>query len=301
MTLIRSAVLCASLATALSALGCDNTPQPAARFMPPAVTVSAGMPAFKSVKDEVSPDKAKVELRIALSQAPDRDATDALLKDLYRQVMLRMGTGLEPSSVEIYVYANEDRIKSAPDAWLASCVKHQSDKGPAFENKVPQSFPKAVTAALKGDTFTGKLHPMVEIDEAKHHVAITIPYVEPGKDEWAEKLSYNDALVAFVDYAQRLYQNVPDLDGLTYIGQWKDAEVVRINLASKGDYNTLDLYALGERIGGKQGRAFAEAQLTKKSDAQITKEKLAAEKKEYQTALAKLPKGAVTIAKVLLK
>src|SRR5262249_4722805 len=157
--------------------------------------------------------------------------------------------------------------------------------------KVPLTFPKAVAAAMGNDIFVGKLQPKVEIDEAKHHVTLTIPYVEPGKDEWADHLSYNLAVTTFCDYAQRLYQNIADMDGMTYVGVGKDQPVLRINLASKSDYNTLDLYTLGERIGGKQGKAFAEAQLTKKSDATIAKEKAQAEKKEYQQALGKLPKG----------
>ena len=283
----------------LLVMACDSSKAPENKFAVPPVTASPGMPPFKVVKDDVSTDKEKVNLQVALTAPAERENIEALLKDLYRQVMTRIG--YEPSTVEIYVFASEDRAKAAPDAWSASLIKHQSDKGPNIENKVQLTFPKAVAAALQGDTFVGKLQPKVEIDEAKHHVTLTIPYVEPGKDEWADHLSYNLAVTTFVDYAQRLYQNVADMDGLTYIGVWKDAPVLRITLANKGDYNTLDLYALGERIGGKQGKAFAEAQLTKKSDATIAKEKAQAEKKEYQTALGKLPKGQVTVAPALMK
>ncbi|HJZ89053.1 MAG TPA: hypothetical protein VKN99_27970 [Polyangia bacterium] len=292
--LVLVAVAAAGVLAALAA--CD-TGKAENKFAPPPLAVSPGMPAFKTVEDTVSTDKERVKVRLALSQPAEREQIDALMKDAYRQVMTRIG--LEPSVVEIYVYANEERAKSAPDAWSGSCVKHQSDKGPTFENKVPLTFPKAVTAALGKDTFVGKLQPKVEIDEAKHHVTLTIPYVEPGKDAWADPFSYNTAMAVFVDYTRRLYENVPDMDGLTFIGVWKEQPVVRINLAVKDDYNTLDLYALGERIGGKQGKAFAEAQLTKKTDAQITKEKRQAERKEYEAALKKLPKGAVQIASSL--
>jgi hypothetical protein len=284
------------LFSAIGVLACD-TGKVENKFLPPAITVSAGIPSFKVVSDEVSVDKERVVLRLALSAAAERDAIDALLKDVYRQAMTRIG--MEPSSVEIYLYASEDRARAAADAWSASCVKHQSDKGPTFENKVPLTFPKAVVAAVRGDTFVGKLQPKVEVDEAGHKVTLTIPYVEPGKDEWADHLSYNNAVVTFTDYAQRLYQSVPDMNGLQFVGVWKDEPVVRIQIASKEEYSALDLYGLGERIGGKQGRAFAEAQLTKKSDAAITKEKLAAERKEYQAALGKLPKGSVSIASSL--
>jgi hypothetical protein len=283
----------------LLAAACDSGKATENKFAVPAVTVSPGMPQFKVVKDDVSTDKEKVNLQVALLAPAERENIDALLKDLYRQCMTRIG--YEPSTVEIYIYGSEDRAKAAPDAWAASLVKRQSDKGPNIENKVPLTFPKAVNAALKGDTFVGKLAPKVEIDEGKHHVTLTIPYVEPGKDEWADHLSYNLAVTTFLDYTQRLYQNVADMDGFTYIGVWKDQPVLRVNLSSKEDYNTLDLYALGERIGGKQGKAFAEAQLTKKSDATIAKEKAQAEKKEYQQAFAKLPKGSVTVAPALMK
>jgi hypothetical protein len=285
-------------AASLPGLGCTGSDKVETAYAPPPFKVPEGLPSFKVVKDEVSPDKERVLANLALTGPAEREQLDALLKDLYRQAMTRIGS--EPSTVEIYIYANEDRARAAaPDTWAAECVKHQSDKGPKFENKVPLSFPKAVAAAINGDTFVGKLRPKVEVDEAKHHVTLTMPYVEQGKDQWVSELSYNTALVTFVDYTQRLYQNVTEMDGLTFIGVWKDEPVVRINLASKENYNTLDLYALGERIGGKQGKAFAEAQLTKKSDAQIDKEKKAAERKEYQSALNKLPKGSVSIASSL--
>src|SRR5207245_1760223 len=112
--------------------------------------------------------------------------------------------------------------------WAASCIKRQSDKGPTFENRVPLTFPKAVTAALGSGTFVGKIQPKVEVDEASHRVTLTLPFVEPGKDEWAERLTYNLAIVTFTDYAQRLYQSVPEMDGLTFIGVWKDQPAVRI-------------------------------------------------------------------------
>jgi hypothetical protein len=276
----------------LASLGCDSN-KTEARFTPPPITVGAGMPAFHMVKDEVSTDKERVEIRIALDGPVERDAIDALVKDVYRQAMTRLA--VEPSAVAIYVHPKEGSA-AAP---LATFIKRQSDKGPVLENKVALTFPKAVTAALHGDTFVGSLQPKVEIDEAKHAVTLTIPYVEPGKDAWAGELSYPTALATFTEYAQRLYQTVPDLNGLTFIGVWKDQPVVRVTLASKEDYNTLDLYALGERIGGKQGRTFAEAQLTHKSDAVLTKEKRAAERKEYEAALAKLPKGSVFVAAAL--
>jgi hypothetical protein len=288
--------LCRALALAALAAACGKSGQDNA-FTPPPITQSAGMPAFKVVKDEMSPDRERVTLRLALAGPTERDSLDALLKDVYRQAMTRLG--IEPAVVEIYVYANEKRVSAAPDAFVASCIKRQADKGPNIENKVPLSFPKAVTAALKGDTFVGTLQPKVEIDEAHHHVTLNIPFTEQGQDTWAKELTFNTAMVTFMDYAQRLYQNIPDMDGLSFVGVWKDQPVLRIQLANKEDYNKLDLYALGERIGGKQGKAFAEAQLTHKSDKQIDKEKKAAEKKEYQTALAKLPKAQVTVASSL--
>src|SRR5262249_7978440 len=150
----------------LAFLACDSGKAVETKYTPPALTPSANMPPFKTVKDDVSPDKEKVIVAVALTQPTEREQIDALIKDLYRQVMTRIG--VEPSSVEIYIYANEDRAKAAaPDTFSASCIKHQSDKGPAFENKVPLTFPKAVNQALQGDTFVGKLQPKVEIDEVK--------------------------------------------------------------------------------------------------------------------------------------
>src|SRR5438552_18760181 len=103
---------------ALLAAACDSSKAPENKFAVPAVTASPGMPQFKVVKDDVSTDKEKVNLQIALAGQVERENIDALLKDLYRQVMTRVG--YEPSSVEIYIYASEERAQAAPDAFAAS-------------------------------------------------------------------------------------------------------------------------------------------------------------------------------------
>src|SRR4051812_39289181 len=94
------------LANASALVACQSK-QPENAYAPPALVVSPGMPTFKVIKDEVSTDKERVVLVLALTGAAEHDALEALLKDIYRQAMTRIG--MEPSSVQIIVHANEER------------------------------------------------------------------------------------------------------------------------------------------------------------------------------------------------
>ena len=92
---------------------------------------------------------------------------------------------------------------------------------------------------------------------------------------------------AFTDDAQSLFSNVSRLTQLTWIGRWKDKEVVRV-VMNRADYEAADLPALAERIGQHHGRAFFELGTNRKSDAQATKDTGARIIKEYKALITQL-------------
>ena len=55
-----------------------------------------------------------------------------------------------------------------------------------------------------------------------------MPYTEPGEDRWADKLSFNQAMVIFTDTAKELFEKVPELRAFNFVGRWKDQDVVKI-------------------------------------------------------------------------
>ena len=93
---------------------------------------------------------------------------------------------------------------------------------------------------------------------------------EPGKDQYAETLSFNQALVQFTDTAKALFEKVPELRGLTYVGRWKDQDVVKISL-DRAQYQAVNLADLEEQIGQLHGRAFLELSTGRGSDASVAK------------------------------
>lgn len=288
----------AALGVALLLAGCESS-QPAGPPPPPPIAPApAGTPAFSVLKDTVSADRDHVDVRVALTGAAEREELDKLLQHLYRQMMTRLG--VEPLTVAAHVYPSAEAFQRDPDKGaVASVVKKRGDLGPTFDNRVPLSFPKQVGAVISTDTFVGEKKPKLDVDEAQKGVTLTVPYTEPGQDAWRETLTYGSAVTDFLDYAQRLYDGVPALEKLTFVGVHKGAEVLRVRLSSRAEFESLAARDLQERIGAQQGRAFAQLSLGKMSDAAVAKEKAARAKKVYQEALGRLPKDAVTVSKKL--
>jgi hypothetical protein len=258
--------------------------------------------AYKVIADTVN--NGTVEYHVLIAEGTKHDDVDNLTKYIYRHLMQRHED--PPAGVAGYVYTNMTAYNTPPRTPVASVLKKPNDLGPAFDNKVPLEFSQEIDQALgaprpdKGF----KLALKAERDDANKGVTITFPYTASGKDEWAETVSFNQAMQAFTDTAQQLFNNVPELRSLTFVGTWKDKEMVRINLA-RADYTALNLHDIDERIGQHHGTIFLKAQLGKeanmspeKANAALSKENAAMTAKEYQSVLKQL-KGKATISPTL--
>jgi hypothetical protein len=291
---MRALVLCGLLAVA-----CNESSQPAPESSGPvAETVSPkdSPMQYKVLADEVNTQANTVEYHVLVADQPKHDDVDGLLKYLYRHLMTRREP--QPATLAAYVYSNESQYKTPPRSPIASVAQKPGELGPSFDNKVPLEFWQQIDVALEPHTDKGwKLARKVERNDANKTLTITVPYTEPGKDDWAETLSYNQAMVVFADTAKALFEGVPELSALKFIGTYKDKEVVTIDL-DRSDYQALKIPDVEEQINQLHGRAFLELSTGRGSDAKVAKDNAKRMAAVYKKMLSQL-KGKATVSPTL--
>lgn len=264
-------LLVAFLGASLS-LGACNSSQPVAQPTGPVAETTAPKDApvtYKVLADTTDSQANTVEYHALLAAPLKHDDMEKLLKYLYRHLMTRGED--KPAALAAYVYTDLAQYQTPPRSPLASVVQKSGDFGPTFENKVPLEFWQSVDQALNHSDKGWKLEKKVVRDDAHKTLTITVPYTEPGVDRWADRLSYNQAMVVFTDTARSLFDKVPELQAMTYIGRWKDQDVLKISL-DRPQYQALQLADLEEQIGQLHGRAFLELATGRGSDAKVSKD-----------------------------
>jgi hypothetical protein len=261
----------------MGAPGCSSSPAPApeAQAAKGETTSPKDSPMpYKVFADDVNKAANTVEYHVLV--APSKhDEVETLLKYLYRHLMTRDEPA--PAAVAAYVYSDESQYKTPPRSPVASVVQKSGDVGPTFDNKVPLEFWQQIDQALEHADKGWKLEKKVERDDKAHTLTITVPYTEPGKDAYAEQLSFNMAMNVFTDTAQALFDKVPELASMSFVGRWKDEDVVKIDV-DRPTYQKLNLADVEEQIGQLHGRAFLELSTGHSSDAvaaKANKERLA--------------------------
>jgi hypothetical protein len=223
---------------------------------------------YKVLADEVNKQSNTVEQHVLLSAQPKHDEADALLKYLYRHLMTRAEP--QPAGVAAYIYSDEAQYKTPPRSPIASVVQKPGDVGPTFDNKVPLEFWQQVDQALPHSDKGWKLEKKIDRNDDQKTLTITMPYTEPGEDRWADKLSFNQAMVIFTDTAKELFEKVPELRAMTYVGRWKDQDVVKIAM-DRSQYNAINIGDIEEQIGQLHGRAFLELATNHGTDKSVDK------------------------------
>ena len=270
---MRRALLVASLAFA----ACSNPLDERANQQAQKNAVAAGgetaspkdspMP-YKVLADNVDKATNTAEYHVLLSAPPKHDEADALLKYLYRHLMTRAEP--QPAGVSAYVYSDEAQYKTPPRSPIASVVQKPGDVGPAFDNKVPLEFWQQVDQALPHTDKGWKLEKKIDRNDDQKTLTITLPYTEPGEDRWADKLSFNQAMVIFTDTAKELFEKVPELRAFNFIGRWKDQDVVKIGM-DRAAYQAVNIGDIEEQIGQLHGRAFLELATNHGSEKSVEK------------------------------
>lgn len=223
---------------------------------------------YKVLADDVNKQTNTVDYHVLLSAQPKHDEADQLLKYLYRHLMQRAEP--QPAGVAAYVYSDEAQYKTPPRSPIASVVQKPGDVGPAFDNKVPLEFWQQVDQALPHTDKGWKLEKKIDRQDDQKTLTITMPYTEPGEDRWADKLSFNQAMVIFTDTAKELFEKVPELRAMTYIGRWKDQDVVKISM-DRAQYQAINIGDIEEQIGQLHGRAFLELASNRGTDKSVDK------------------------------
>ncbi|MCU1282549.1 MAG: hypothetical protein JWM53_6095 [bacterium] len=223
---------------------------------------------YKVLSDEVNKQSNTVEYHAILAQQPKHDEADALLKYLYRHLMQRAEP--QPAGVAAYVYSDEAQYKTPPRSPIAAVTQKPGDVGPTFDNKVPLEFWQQIDQALPHADKGWKLEKKIDRNDENKTLTVTVPYTEPGEDRWADKLSYNQAMVVFTDTAKQLFEKVPELRALNYVGRWKDQDVVKIGM-DRTQYQAINLGDVEESIGQLHGRAFLELATNRGTDKSVDK------------------------------
>jgi hypothetical protein len=273
--------------------GCpESTPPPAA---PTAETVSPKDSPFpyKVLSDENNAQANSVEYHALLTGQPKHDDLQKLLEYLYRHLTLRNGEP-GPALISAYVYSDENQYKIPPRSPVGSVRVKSGDPKPEFENKVPLEFWQQIDQSLSHSDKGFKLEKKLERDDAKKTLTLTFNYTEPGKDQWAETLSYNQAMVDLTDTLKALFEGVPELAAFTFVGRWKDEEVMRVSV-DRPTYTALKIPDIEEQIGQLHGRAFLEMAQGKSSDAKAEKDNRQRLAGVYKKMLAQL-KGRATVS-----
>jgi hypothetical protein len=254
--------------------------------------------AYKVLEDKT--ENNSVEYHALIDASVKHDDADKLLKFLYRYLSTRRED--EPAAVGAYLYTAEAAYRTPPRSPIASAVRKSGDRGPVFENKVPLEFSQEVDGAVhphhdgENDELYAtrrkqeeafKLKPAFTLDEPQKAVTLTMPYTEGGKDQWVDALSFNQALNVFTDAANSLFDNVAQLRRLTYVGTWKDKEVVRVTI-DRADYEAVHLHDIDDRIGQHHGAAFFALGTGHSNDKAAAKEVAAKVSKEYRSMLGQL-------------
>jgi hypothetical protein len=264
---------------------CNEPPAPPAGAS--AVQAETASPADSPMKytvlgDDTDVKSNSVDFHVLVADAPKHDDVEKLLKYLYRHLMTRRDP--QPATMTASVYSNESQWKTPPRTPIATVAQKSGDVGPTFDNKVPLEFWQQIDQAISHEDKGWKLEKKVERNDATKALTLIVPYVEPGKDgkgEWVATLSFNQAMNIFTDFAQQVFEKVPELATLTYVGTWATAckdhspscpaeDVVKITL-SREMYHSLKLNDVEEQMGQIHGRAYLEMSMGKGTDASISK------------------------------
>jgi hypothetical protein len=255
----------------LFVIGCSNSNEPPQQPTGPVAETASAKDSpmqYRVLADTVNQQANTVDYHLIIAAGTKHDDVEGLLKYLYRHLMTRTET--QPAGLAAFVYNDEAQYKTPPRSPIASVVQKSGDVGPTFENKVPLEFWQQIDQALPHSDKGWKLEKKLERDDKNLGLTLTQPYTETGEDKWAERLSFNQAMTEFTDVAKELFEKVPELRTLSFVGTWKEQPVVKISL-DRAQYQSLKLADIEESIGQLHGRAFLELATGRGSDASVAK------------------------------
>ena len=223
----------------------------------------------------------------------------------------------EPTNFVGAFYTTEGEAQTGGNV-VAKIWRERGDKGPKCENAIKLEFPEEVQKAFDqslnrgqeedlsdtchlaekkkvarfDDKFTHK--PTMKVDEARHAVEVTYPYLETGKDEYVKSLSFNSAMTYWAEFTTTMFSRAPDLAEVTYVGLLDDQPVLKLTVTRQQFDEHLS--KVQETIASYSAITFAKLGLHKTDDKGAKKDQEEHKTKTYKTALSFLPKNQVTIS-----
>lgn len=281
--------------------------------------IPAGVPSFKVVADEVSGpgDGQVVKMKAVLTQPIERQDVYPVLHTLYAWAMTR--SAFEPIDFRAEVFANESAAGGGQPA--AVVERPRGQQGPTCDNAVPWTFRQAVTRAYEAslnrlppenlqdtcrvekpkaqerfdENFTHK--PSLTIDEANRTATVEYPYLADGKDEFAAKLSFNQAMTYWIEFATSMFRRAPDLKAFKFVGLHGNGPVVTILLDRK-DFEG-KFASLQEEVASHAALTFQKLGMNATNDKAAEKEQESFKAKTFRDALKLLPPSQVSVASSL--
>jgi len=278
-----------------------------------------GTPEFRIVKDDVSgpSDGQKVVMRGVLAGKTGRADLFKGLQVMYRFAMKR--DTMEPTD-----FSGELVLAEGDSTPQAKVWRSQSDKGPKCEILVKRTFAEQTKMAFDSglgreedddpndtckltekkveprfdDKFTHK--PSYKIDEAAKSMEVTFPYLQDGKDEYNTDISFNSAMVWFVEFTSKAFKRSDDLKELTFVGLIGDEEPGLKVTVSRSEFEN-KLVNVQETVAGYAKVTFAKLGMHKIDDKGAFKAQEKNATEVYTTALGFLPKEHVLISPKLKK
>lgn len=191
------------------------------------------------------PTGGEITVLTVVEPEVDRDELDRLQKSFFRQVKLRRGfaRGDRPERIDLRFYTTKQAAEAGGDDWLARVECASSAAEPTYVNKQKPPLLKWVKNALKPTMalFAGDLKPQILADPIKLEVEITWPFVsDDGSGKYVEKLSYANATQTFYSTTREIFEKIPDLKKVTFIGKHEDQVVMKIWL-SRDQYTALNM------------------------------------------------------------
>lgn len=306
-----------SLTLALAAPACSQKSEPKVCCEQP--KIPEGVASFKVVADDVTGpgDGQVVKMKAVLYQPTERQDVYRVLHTLYAWVMTR--TAFEPIDFRAELFANQAGLEAGKPA--AIIERPRGNQGPTCENAVPWTFRQAVTRAFEAslnraprenlqDTCQidppkaeprfdeGFAHqPKLEIDIEDRTARVHYPFLAEGKDEYAAKLSFNQAMTYWIEFATSMFRRAPDLRSFTFVGVHNDAPVVNITM----DRNSFEsnFASLQEEVASHAAVTFQKLGMNATSDKAAEKEQESFKAKTFREALKLLPPNQATIANAL--
>jgi hypothetical protein len=128
----------------------------------------------------------------------------------------------------------------------------------------------------------------MKVDEARHAVEVTYPYLETGKDEYAKTLTFNNAMTYWAEFLTQMFIKAPELAEVTYAGILNDQPVLKITV-TRQEFDQ-HLSTVQETIASYAAITFAKLGLHKTDDKGALKDQEQQKNKTYKAAISFLPK-----------